>query len=220
MRSRPYLALSLLLAACTSDTPEPRPADTGTADAGPPDTGTADTGAVDAAVCTRIETLEPAAAGSVAELPEQEGMRSVSVIGVASTYFKTTDDDRELRRGIVEIVVPADAADALGATLRFRTSVDSVQPAPPNEAHAVLAYREADGALTIEDFDREAEEIGVVSPDADDYAIALLARVRASAGAPLGFRFQLAPPHDTATEVGARAAVFLEVRLDLELPCE
>lgn len=159
--------------------------------------------------------IVPAATGTVVFRPTLDPMLEANPAGAAmqSSYFRTTPENREFRRGLAELVIPTDAGLATSALLRFRTT------SAPTEPHDVVSYLDANGLVTIMDYDRAGSPVGVVSTEAVDHTFDVLGLVRSRAGQPLGIRVQLAPPLDAATVNGSFGVEVRDLLLELELPC-
>lgn len=153
--------------------------------------------AVATAADAAAQTLDPAAAGTIRSFPELGIFDVVGAPGadfVSSTYFRTSDVNREFRRGIVEFSVPS--ATILSATLvlaEFRPTVTA--PVPPDEHH-LTAYMPADLEVTTADYDRAGTAVGTFLTDANleqqTFTFDVTALAAAAAGGTLGFRVQLA----------------------------
>lgn len=99
-------------------------------------------------------TVLPNATGTVRYLPELGILEVAPVAGIPqSTYFKTTDLNREFRRGFLEFEIPEFAGEITNATLvlpEWRAWVG--EPVPP-DLHE-LSYYPADIAIASADFNQ------------------------------------------------------------------
>jgi hypothetical protein len=140
--------------------------------------------------------LLPTATGTVRSLPEMEILERAPVGDtVQSTYFRTTAQNREFRRGFFEFEVPAERGSIASAVLVLtETRGWTAFPMPP-DVHE-LSYYAADGAVTPEDYDRPAVRCATFETDNNEptavFAFDVTALLRRFDGARLGFRVKLA----------------------------
>jgi len=141
------------------------------------------------------ETLTAKITGSIRKLPEL-GIFEIAPVGdeIQSTYFRTTDMNREFRRGIFEFQIPKDYQALQYAQLIIVESrATSSYPMPP-DAHT-LSYYNADTLLTLEDYDRRASDLMPIVTDVNDstkvFVFNVTALLREYAGKDLGFRVKL-----------------------------
>ncbi len=143
------------------------------------------------------EVLLPTATGTVRYLPEMGLLERAPVAdSVQSTYFRTTLQNREFRRGFFEFDVPAGRGSIASAVLVLtETRGWTTYPMPP-DLHE-LSFYAADGAVTVEDYDRPtiwcaAFETDNNEPTTRVFAYDVTALLRRFDGADLGFRVKLA----------------------------
>ncbi len=141
------------------------------------------------------ETLTAIITGSIRKLPEM-GIFEIAPVGdeIQSTYGRTTDMNREFRRGIFEFQIPKDYQALQYAQLIIVESrATSSYPMPP-DAHT-LSYYNADTLLTLEDYNRRASKFLPIVTDVNDstkvFVFNVTGLVREYAGKSLGFRVKL-----------------------------
>jgi len=193
--------------------------DTGTDTGADADTD-ADTDAdIDSDTDTGYTTVEiaPTVSGTLRHLPELSILDFAPVGGdVQSSYFKTTEENREFRRGIIEFDVPDPPGGIVGAQLVFSDyHAWTAYPMPPDEH--LLKYYDADVLVSVEDYDRGATELASFETDGNepevlDRTVEATEIVAAHAGSGLGFRFQLAVP-ETYNEEGFLGSGFSYISL-------
>lgn len=150
--------------------------------------------------------LLPEACGTVRLMPELDVFGIAPVGGaIQSKYFRTTDVNREIRRGMFEFQIPDYEEEIAGATLLLSESGGwTSHPMPPDE-HS-LSFYEADGVITVEDFDRPSTLIRtlVTDPNEDNgrWSIEITDIVTQYVGGKLGFRIQLLNDLDIDIEDG------------------
>jgi hypothetical protein len=169
---------------------------------------------------TTVE-IAPTVSGTLRRLPELSILDFAPVGGdVQSDYFKTTEENREFRRGIVEFEVPDPPGGIVGAQLVFSDfHAWTAYPMPP-DAH-LLEYYDADVLVSTEDYDRDATELASFEtddnePEVLDRTVEATEIVAAHAGSGLGFRFQLAVP-ETYDEEGFLGSGFSDISLRITL---
>jgi len=143
----------------------------------------------------QASTLIPQATGTIRSLPELGILERAPVANdIQSTYFRTTDENREFRRGIFEFAIPEPTTPILFATLVLPEGGGwSATPLPP-DTH-VLSFYAADLSVDVSDYDRPAHLVGCFETDVniagERAAFDITSIVRGYAGAALGFRVQL-----------------------------
>jgi hypothetical protein len=164
---------------------------------------------------TAAQTLAPASSGTIRNLPEL-GIVDIAPVGadVQSTYFRTTNENREFRRGIAEFSIPPTTI-ASATLVLVETRGTSGTPVPP-DVHNVTSYTPADLAVTKADYDRGGDAVGTFSTDSNlepqTFRLDVTALAASGAGGTIGFRVQLAvdPVHSDLGSLGSQFAVTLE----------
>jgi hypothetical protein len=142
-----------------------------------------------------VITIAPSATGTIRHNPEL-GILDRAPVGesIQSTYFRTTEMNREFRRGFLEFAVPNISGEIVSATLvlpehRAWTS----HPVPP-DVHG-LAYYPADLTINTDDLDRPTTFLASFETDANlptqTFSFDVTALVRDFQGSQLGFRIKL-----------------------------
>lgn len=137
----------------------------------------------------------PEAIASVRKLPELGIFEGGGVDGDAqSTYFRTTDANREFRRGFAEFAIPG-FRDVFSARIVLRETRAGISHPLPADRHELSYYTEVDRIVDIGDFDRSTTALGTFETDANlpagtfEFDVSrLVTRLR---GAALGFRIKL-----------------------------
>jgi hypothetical protein len=141
--------------------------------------------------------LFPVATGSIRRFPELGISEGGGTDGdLQSSYFRTTDTNREFRRGFAEFRVPRFPGRLLRATLILRETRASVSDPRPPDLHQLSTYADVDLDITQADFDRPTTTLATFATDANlenatfQFDVTeLVARFR---GARIGFRVKLA----------------------------
>jgi hypothetical protein len=142
------------------------------------------------------------------------GILDIAPVGdaIQSTYFKTTADNREFRRGIFEFKIPEFQGTVTEARLIFAECGGWIsQPVPPDLHN--LSYYLADSHVTTEDYNRPATLLASFETDENDtvqqvLSFDLKSVIGEFSGKELGFRIELAL--DTAYAVdGSLGAGFM-----------
>ncbi len=140
-------------------------------------------------------TVLPIATGTVRSMPEVGILERAPVADdVQSTYFRTTAQNREFRRGFAEFSIPEIPGRVVSAVLVIAEGGGwSSSPTPP-DTH-VLSYYPADLSVDLADYDRPARLLGCFDTDVnvahERFAFDVRHQVRAYEGGDLGFRFRL-----------------------------
>jgi hypothetical protein len=152
--------------------------------------------------------LAPAATGTVGRFPELQDPDIVREGTLQSTYFRTTDQNREFRRAFLEFEIPALPRGILSATLMIADgSAVAAEPVPPDR-HELSAYP-ADLAVTVSDYDRSTIEITTFETDfnlhEETLKLDVTEIVRTFNGQNLGLRIKLAvdPAYSGMGSLGA-----------------
>src|SRR4026207_983614 len=144
-------------------------------------------------------TLLPEVTGTIAFWPEL-GLWGMPVGNdVQSYYFRTTEVNREFRRGFLEFSIPEFGNTVVSATLLLTESRGQTTfPLPPDKHE--ISYYEADLAVTTNDYHAatlplaEFETDNNVAPES--FSFDLTAVINAYKGRNLGLRIQLAVDPD------------------------
>jgi len=141
-------------------------------------------------------TLTPAASATIRCLPEL-GLLQTAPVGnmVQSTYFKTTDLNREFRRGFIEFAIPQIQGKIFSATLILReTRGYTAFPLPP-DLHQITFYN-ADLVVNIDDYNRPTTFLASFETDNNDlpqtFSFDIAQLIAEFKGSNLGFRIKLA----------------------------
>jgi hypothetical protein len=112
-------------------------------------------------------TVTPEAMGTIRHLPELE-ILEIAPVGtmVQSTYFKTTELNREFRRGFIEFLLPEIGGQILSARLIIKEWRAIIEPPVPPVTHELSFYSPADLTIDVEDFDRPT--VFITSFDTDE----------------------------------------------------
>ena len=145
--------------------------------------------------------ISPAATGAIADMPEM-GIRVLAPTGedMQSSYFRTTQANREFRRGFAEFRIPIAAREVVHATLILGEGPGSISPGAPPESHE-LSWYAADLSVDVQDYDQPTAFLTGFPADPLDpnevWRFDVTAVVRMLAGGCLGFRVKLAfdPEH-------------------------
>lgn len=141
------------------------------------------------------QTIDPGAAGTIRRLPELGIFESLGsgADRIQSSYFRTTDVNREFRRGIAEFSIPS--GTILAATLVLSETRGTVSYPFPPDLHHVTGYSPADLDVTLADYDRAGVAVGSMETDANEetktFTFDVTSLVTAAAGGTIGFRVQL-----------------------------
>ena len=149
-----------------------------------------------------VTVLLPAAISFIRRMPEMGiidgggGAPGEAGSGDAqSTYFRTTDANREFRRGFAEFAFPRLHGRIVKATLVLRESRAWIADPRPPDVHEVSSYTDVDFIVTAADFDRATTPLATFQTDVNEdqgtFRFDVTDLVRAH-GAGLGFRVKLA----------------------------
>ena len=124
---------------------------------------------------------------------------------MVSGYFRTTETNREFRRGFAEFVVP-DLVDGFrSATLVLRETRASISLPVPPDRHELSFYADADLVVDPSDFGRSTTAVGTFETDANletqTFEFDVTSVVGPRRGSTLGFRVKL---ESDPVEVGFR----------------
>ena len=142
-----------------------------------------------------VTFVVPEAIASIRHLPEMGILEGGGGDGDAqSSYFRTTDANREFRRGFAEFVIPR-FKDVFSARIVLReTRAGTSYPLPPDR-HELSYYTDVDLFVNTNDFDRPTSPLGTFETDGNlpqqkfEFDVARL--VTHLRGAKIGFRVKL-----------------------------
>lgn len=139
----------------------------------------------------------PVATSFIRRLPELGIMDGGGTDGdMQSSYFRTTDTNREFRRGFTEFEIPRFPGRLLRATLVLRENRASVADPRPPDLHELSTYTDVDLDITVADFDRPTTPLATFETDANlvvgTFQFDVTDLVAPLRGARLGFRVKLA----------------------------
>ncbi len=165
------------------------------------------------------QPLRPTAAVTIRNMPEMGIFELIGQDqrgdGVQSSYFRTTTQNREFRRGIAEFSIPS--VTILSATLVLAETRGGVAEPVPSDVHQLISYTPADLVVTTDDYDRAGAAVGTLSTDVNDekqtFKFDVTALAVSAAGGTLGFRVQLAgdPAYSDFRPLGSEFRVTLGI---------
>jgi hypothetical protein len=141
-------------------------------------------------------SLTPPASGTIRYFLEFNMLQPAPVGNmVQSTYFKTTDVNREFRRGFFEFAIPQIQGQIFNATLILTENrAHTTFPLPP-DIHEITFYN-ADLVVNIEDYNRPTTFLASFETDANDlpqtFSFDITQVIIEFEGSNLGFRVKLA----------------------------
>lgn len=200
LRFAAVLAIAVaIVAGCSRDTPAPTEVATLQASGEP------------APLVPAVTFFRPEAIASIRRFPEFGIVDGGGVDGdMQSYYFRTTDMNREFRRGFSEFVIP-EFKNVFAAKVVLReTRGGTTFPLPP-DLHELSFYTDVDRLVDTGDFDRATTALGTFETDVNEEqrkfefdASSLVTRLR---GAGLGIRVKLEADPNHA-EMGFRGTDF------------
>lgn len=150
-----------------------------------------------------VALVLPEALAPIRRMPELGVFDGGGGYGAAhSSYSRTTDANREFRRGFAEFVVPDFSEGMYGARLVLRESRGwTAYPFPP-DVHELSSYTDVDLVVNTGDYDRPTSPIGTFETDGNEpqgtFTFDVSRQVAQSLGSRLGFRVKLqADPTET-----------------------
>jgi hypothetical protein len=151
-----------------------------------------------AAVQARAQdaVLQPQVTGSIRNLPGFGILGPAPVGGaIQSTYFRTTLQNTEFRRGFIEFQIPSFNSSVQKATLVLTEDRATVSFPLPPDTHE-LSFYAADLVVSVDDFDRPTTPVASFQTDANEptgvFSFDVTAIVAQFQGQSLGFRVKLA----------------------------
>ncbi|MBF8296887.1 MAG: hypothetical protein HW389_3432 [Bacteroidetes bacterium] len=141
-------------------------------------------------------TILPQISGSIRFLPEL-GILDAAHVGTAvqSTYFKTTNVNREFRRGFIEFAIPPIQGQILEAKLILRENRGTSSTPVPPDVHE-LSYYPADLIVNTDDFNRPTTFLVSFETDVnlstETFSFDITSLITQFVGSSLGFRIKLA----------------------------
>lgn len=146
-------------------------------------------------VAHAVTFIRPEAIASVRRLPELGVFEGGGIDGDAqSYYFRTTDVNREFRRGFAEFVIPG-FKDVFSARVVLReTRAGIAHPLPPDR-HELSWYSDIDRVVDTGDYDRSTTALATFETDVNvhmqSFVFDASEVVRRQRGAGLGLRVKL-----------------------------
>jgi hypothetical protein len=159
-----------------------------------------------------VTMIVPRALAPVRHLPEMGIFDGGGGYGAAhSNYFRTTETNREFRRGFAEFSIPDFSDGLLAAKLILReTRAGTAFPLPP-DLHELSTYTDVDLVVTTSDFDRPTSPFATFETDSNteptSFEWDVTSLVSERQGSNLGFRVKLAAD-PTETLFGFAGTVF------------
>jgi len=143
-----------------------------------------------------VAILVPRAIASIRHFPELGILDGGGIDGDAqSTYFRTTETNREFRRGFAEFAVPDFSGGFLSAKLVLRETRASIAAPVPPDRHELSSYSDVDLNVTTRDFDRPTSPLAAFETDPNldpqTFEFDVSSLVAQSQRAGLGFRVKL-----------------------------
>jgi hypothetical protein len=140
--------------------------------------------------------LLPEVTGSIRNLPGFGILEPAPVGGeIQSTYFRTTLQNTEFRRGFAEFEVPSFGSSIQKAVLVLTETRATVTFPVPPDTHE-LSFYAADLVVSVDDFDRPTTPLATFQTDANEptgvFTFDVTAVVTQFRGQNLGFRVKLA----------------------------
>jgi hypothetical protein len=142
--------------------------------------------------------LAPQASGTLRHLPEM-GVLDIAPVAsdLQSSYFRTTETNREFRRGVAEFAIPDFSGDILAAKLVLRENRAVVgSPELPPDHHELSFYTDVDLVVDPSDFDRPSSSVATFDTDGNlqmqTFEFDVTELVTRMKGSRLGFRVKLA----------------------------
>jgi len=112
-----------------------------------------------------------------------------------SSYFRTTEVNREFRRGFAEFVIPELRDGFASARIVLRETRATISLPVPPDRHELSYYADADLVVDPSDFDRATSPVGMFETDANlepqSFAFDVSKVVDQQRGSALGFRVKL-----------------------------
>jgi hypothetical protein len=146
------------------------------------------------------QLIDTVAGGRVQLFPDLGAMLANGEPGgrVEASYFKTTDTNRRIVRGIMEFAIPSDPAILSSATLVLTENQSFSAPLTPSHTLLLRPYTAAaDGVVTTADYDVPVDPFVSFTDQASDHPKQQRRfdvgpeRVGPFAGATMGFRLEL-----------------------------
>jgi len=142
-----------------------------------------------------VTFIVPEASGTVRKLPELGIFERAPVgLDMQSSYFRTTDVNREFRRGFAEFAIPSFTHVFSARIVLRETRATITFPFPPDR-HELSLYTDVDLVVNTSDFDRPTSPLATFETDANlptqKFEFDISSLVARSRGAKLGFRIKL-----------------------------
>jgi len=142
-----------------------------------------------------VTFIVPEGSGTIRNLPEL-GILDIAPVSfdMQSDYFRTTNANREFRRGFAEFAIPS-FRDVFSARIVLRETRATSNFPLPSDRHELSLYTDVDLAVNTGDFDRPTSPLATFETDANlpqqTFAFDVSNLVAQSRGARLGFRVKL-----------------------------
>jgi hypothetical protein len=154
--------------------------------------------------CESDVILLPRATGTIRFLPELGGQLDTPVgTDIQSAYFKTTEVNREFRRGFMEFAVPRFSSSILRAKLVLAENRGWTSAPLPVDLHE-LGFYPADLAVGTNDYAQPVTLLDTFETDPNEaqrtFAFDITELLERFQGGNLGFRVKLAADPDYSTE--------------------
>jgi hypothetical protein len=140
--------------------------------------------------------LLPDATSTIRHFPEMGILDVAPVSGdLQSSYFRTTETNREFRRGFAEFIVPALHDGFRSARIVLSETRATIGLPVPPDRHELSFYANADLVVDPSDFDRPTSPVGTFETDANlegqTFALDVTTVVAQELGSNIGFRVKL-----------------------------
>jgi hypothetical protein len=148
----------------------------------------------------------PEASGAVRRLPEMNILERAAGPDVYASYYRTTDLNREFKRGFAEFTVPRFTEMSSARIVLRDGGVSSAY------RFELSSYTDVDGVVDTSDYERPVSPLGAFEADANvEFDVSSL--VTLSEGSGLGFRVKLEvdPTYAEMGSLGTGFAVRIEV---------
>lgn len=147
-----------------------------------------------------LSHLRARVSGTASFLPEL-GILARAPVGadIQSTYSRTTDENREIRRGFFEFLVPDTQGEILNARLFIQENRAVIDRSTRIDLHEV-SYYPADLQVDAEDFERQTMSLAIFATEESlppaTFSFDVSRQVQSFRGKALGFRIKLSVDPD------------------------
>jgi hypothetical protein len=170
-----------------------------------------------------VSHLRPVVSGTIRYFPELGVLEAAPLCSeIQSTFFKTTEVNREFRRGFLEFAVPEIDGEIQRATLILGESRGWTAQPLPADLHEI-SYYPADLEVTADDFGQSTTPLDTFETDPNlqpaQFSFDVTSLVNEFRGKELGFRIKLAldPLQDQACWQGSEFGSLSAVTPSLEI---